>query len=112
MCRNDRPRRSGPSMRGARLGSQAALWLGIAFGAAKAHGVPAAPVLSIEPARVVLEGADARQQLALTFRHDEGSPRNVTRECRFVVEPPGIAMIAPDGVVRPVADGGATISAL
>ena len=116
MWRNHRPRRSGPSRTGAGLGSQAAiglwLWLGIGFGAAMAHGEPAAPALSIEPACVVLEGAGARQQLAVTMRHDDGSPRDLTRECRFVVEPAGIATVAPEGVLRPLADGQATLTAI
>src|SRR5262249_14855781 len=102
--RNHRPRHSRPSMMGAGQGSQAALWLGLwrGFGAAAAGGDPAASPLRIEPPRVVLEGAGVRQQLAITFCHDDGSPRDVTRECRFAVEPAGIATVAPDGVVRPV----------
>src|SRR5205814_560365 len=49
---------------------------------------------------------------AVTLRHDDGSLEDVTRECRFAVEPPGIARVASDGVVHPVADGRATITAM
>jgi hypothetical protein len=68
--------------------------------------------LTIEPATVALSGAEARQQVAVTLRQQDGSLRDVTRECRFVVEPPGIASVGPDGVVRPLADGSGTVRAI
>jgi hypothetical protein len=70
------------------------------------------PGLSIEPARVVLSGRESRQQLAVTHRLTDGSLRDVTRRCRYVVEPETIATVTTDGVVRPRADGVATIRAI
>ncbi|HZW34564.1 MAG TPA: DUF1549 domain-containing protein [Isosphaeraceae bacterium] len=104
MWRKGRPGSSGPSL--------TVVWLWLGFGAATARGEATAPALSLEPARVVLEGAAARQQLAVTFRHEDGSPRDVTRECRFVIEPAGIATVTSDGVVHPVADGRATLTVI
>ena len=63
------------------------------------------PSLSIEPATVVLSSADARRQLAVTVRQADGSVRDVTRDCRFVVEPSTLASINPAGVVQPTSDG-------
>jgi hypothetical protein len=68
--------------------------------------------LEVEPSRVVLDGAPARQQLAVTLRLDDGSLRDVTSRCRFLIEPPGIAAVAPGGVLRPRADGHATLRAM
>ena len=52
---------------------------------------PASSSLTIEPAAVSLSGAEARQQVAVTVRREDGSLRDVTRECRLIVEPAGIA---------------------
>ncbi|MGP0069038.1 MAG: DUF1549 domain-containing protein [Isosphaeraceae bacterium] len=73
---------------------------------------PASSSLTIEPAAVSLSGAEARQQVAVTVRREDGSLRDVTRECRLIVEPAGIATVSPDGVVRPIADGGGILRAI
>jgi hypothetical protein len=61
--------------------------------------------LDVVPVRVELTGRSARQQLAVTLTLADGSLRDVTRLCRFVVEPARLAEITADGVVLPAADG-------
>ena len=61
--------------------------------------------LQVEPPSATLSGRDARQQLAVTLRHPDGSLRDVTRACRFDVEPPGLATVSKTGVVRPARPG-------
>jgi hypothetical protein len=78
-------------------------------GRASARGAPDAGPLEVEPGEIVLTGRDARQQLAVTLRDREGSPRDATREARISVEPPGLIAITPDGVVRPGRSGSGTI---
>jgi hypothetical protein len=68
--------------------------------------------LTIEPPLIILSGAESRQQVAVTLQSTDGSLRDVTRNCRFVVEPPGIATVGADGVVRPLADGNAILRAI
>jgi len=109
---NDRPERARLWRQRARVGSQATLGFWIGFASLFARGDSISPGLNIEPAHVVLSGADARQQLAVTLRHEDGSLRDVTRECRFLVGSGAIATVTPDGVVRPVASGRATIRAI
>ncbi len=55
--------------------------------------------LEIAPSSVNLSGAAARQQLAVTERDDDGSPRDATSHCRFEVEPADIATVQPGGVI-------------
>jgi hypothetical protein len=84
----------------------AAAWTpGLGLQARAAQDGAGLPVLSVEPATVVLSGCGARQQLAVTLRRDDGSPRDVTRACRLVAEPAGLATISPQGVVRPARAG-------
>ena len=68
--------------------------------------------LAVEPARVVLAGRAARQQLAVTLRMGDGSLRDVTSQCRFTIEPAGIGVVAAGGVVLPRTDGQATLRAV
>ena len=42
--------------------------------------------LEVVPSHIVLEGKTARQQLAVTLRQLDGSLRDVTASCRYVVE--------------------------
>ncbi len=65
--------------------------------------------LRIEPGSVVLVGQGARQQLAVTQVLDDGLVRDVTRQCRFQVEPMGIAEVTSGGVVLPRAGGAAQV---
>ena len=50
---------------------------------------------------VLVLGWPCAQQLAVTLRLADGSLRDVTAQCRFVVEPAGIAIVQPGGVVLP-----------
>ncbi|MFI5459318.1 MAG: DUF1549 and DUF1553 domain-containing protein [Isosphaerales bacterium] len=68
--------------------------------------------IEVEPSRVVLVGRAARQQLAVTLRQGDGSLRDVTSLCRFLIEPVGIAVVAPGGVVLPRTDGQAALRAI
>ncbi len=87
------------------IGTLAAIGLLGGFGTVVARGDASSPCLGIVPATVVLSSADARQQLAVTLLLEDGSLRDVTRDCRFVVEPAKLASITPAGVLRPAADG-------
>ena len=64
-----------------------------------------ATTFRVEPARVVLEGEGARQQLAALETLGDGSGRDLTAEARYVVEPPELAEVSASGVVSPRADG-------
>jgi Protein of unknown function (DUF1549)/Protein of unknown function (DUF1553) len=68
--------------------------------------------LEVVPAYIVLEGKTARQQLAVTLRQLDGSLRDVTASCRYVVEPESIAAVTSAGIVFPRADGLATVRAI
>ncbi len=65
--------------------------------------------LSVEPSGVDLDGARSRQQLAVTLWSADGSLRDVTGHCRFVVDPQRVASVEPAGVVRPASDGKARV---
>jgi len=74
-----------------------------------ARGDLAGPPLCVEPPTIRLEGRDSRQQLAVSLRAEDGSVRDVTARCRFVLDPPTIATIDAGGVARPRADGHARL---
>jgi hypothetical protein len=61
--------------------------------------------LSIAPAEVVLRHADDRQQLVVTAWLDDGTLRDVTREASYASENAAIAVVGPDGVVKPHSTG-------
>jgi hypothetical protein len=66
--------------------------------------------LRLEPAVVELIGAEARQQLLATVVSADGE-QDVTDQVAFVSSDPKVAAVSSDGVVLPVADGTATITA-
>jgi len=80
-----------------------ALLASVALGAAP----PAA--IEVEPPAIRLDGATARQQLAVTARLADGSARDLTTGARFDAEPAGVVAVAPGGVVTPIADGRAIL---
>ena len=57
--------------------------------------------LTIEPARVVLDGPLAQQQVIATDRGGAGRVRDVTALAAFEVTPTGIVEIRPGGVLLP-----------
>src|SRR5689334_3187694 len=70
----------------------------------------AAADLSIAPAKIVLRGRRARQQLAVTQSADSHSLRDVTREVEFASSDPAVVMVK-EGVAHPVGNGTAFIIA-
>ncbi len=60
---------------------------------------------------LALRGADARLQLTLSAEYDSGTQRDVSRTAAYEVAPAGIVQISTSGLVTPVADGKATITA-
>jgi hypothetical protein len=81
------------------------------FLAAAAPSTDGAVPLLVEPSSIALRGAEARQQLLVTALRD-GRPTDVTDAAEFVSSQPTIAAVGKDGVVLPVGDGTATITAI
>ena len=67
------------------------------------------PTIRIDPAPIVLEGAAARQQVAVSVEESDGSARDLTASARFSVEPSTVADVSATGVLTPRADGLATL---
>jgi hypothetical protein len=78
-----------------------------------AVGSPAseAYVVSAVPRVVTLQGPDARQQLLVTATHP-GRELDVTDRAKFSSSEPAVAIVGDDGVIKPVGDGTATITAV
>jgi hypothetical protein len=58
-----------------------------------------------------LHGADARQQVLVTARLEDGSLRDYTRAVKYEVKPGNIVKVDGSGFVTPLSDGTATITA-
>src|SRR5262249_32852167 len=86
------------------------LILAVTVQPARADSVP--DRLSIEPGSIKLEGAQARQQVAVTGHFADGSVRDLTTVARFATEPIGIADVSPIGVVTPKSAGQARLLAI
>ncbi len=69
-----------------------------------------AAALRLEPAAPVLSGADGRQQLLVTAVRD-GEEFDATDDALFNSSAPSVATVGPDGLLLPVANGVATITA-
>ena len=67
-----------------------------------------APV-AIHPAKVVLQGAESRQQVTAWLDGSDGSILDVTRTARYTIDPPGIADVSSTGLVTPRSDGRASL---
>jgi Protein of unknown function (DUF1549)/Protein of unknown function (DUF1553) len=78
-------------------------WFSIGATAAETNSVPER--LLIEPPLVRLDGAQARQQIAVTGHFADGSVRDLTADAQFAVELEGVAAVSPSGVVTPTSDG-------
>ena len=59
----------------------------------------------------VLPGQDARQQLVVTGTYSTGQVRDLTRDVTYELAPAGIVQIDKAGLVVPLADGKATLTA-
>jgi hypothetical protein len=60
---------------------------------------------------LTLRGKDARQQLIVTAKLDGDALRDFTRKVTYQASPDGIIKVNADGVVLPVANGTATVTA-
>jgi hypothetical protein len=58
-----------------------------------------------------LRGPDARQQLLATAKLEDGASRDVTRQVAFEVRPEHVVKIGKDGLVTPINDGEAAVTA-
>jgi hypothetical protein len=58
-----------------------------------------------------LRGKDAHQQLLVTAKIDDGALRDWTQKVKYHAAPEGIVHVDAGGVVTPIADGAATITA-
>ena len=68
--------------------------------AANCHGADPAPrSLIVEPARVLLGGANRRQQLLVTAVAADGSQLDVTRDCEFRILNPSVARASRGALV-------------
>lgn len=59
----------------------------------------------------LLRGGDARQQLVTTGKYSTGQVRDLTSKAKYEAQPAGIVQIDETGLVIPLADGEATITA-
>ncbi|MEW6302082.1 MAG: DUF1549 domain-containing protein [Verrucomicrobiota bacterium] len=64
-----------------------------------------------EAAPIVLRGADARRQLLATAAYADGAMRDYTRKVTYKVSPARVVAVNQDGVVTPLGNGSATITA-
>ena len=74
----------------------------------------AAPSLQVEATgtpELSLRGKDAKQQLIVTAKLDDGMLRDFTHKAVYSVAPEGILKVGPSGIVAPIADGSAVITA-
>lgn len=60
---------------------------------------------------IKLRGADARQQLLATGRAADGTLTDLTHAVKYEVAPPGIVQVHGSGLLTPVADGAAVVTA-
>ncbi len=60
---------------------------------------------------LTLRGKDARQQLLVTAKLGDGALRDFTHKASYAASPAGIVKVDSDGVVTPLADGTATVTA-
>jgi hypothetical protein len=70
--------------------------------------------LSIGPSAgqgIMLRGPDARQQVFVTARAADARPHDVTHQVTYSAAPEGIIAVAPDGLLKPLAEGAATLRA-
>src|SRR5215213_198467 len=58
-----------------------------------------------------LRGADARQQLLVTAKLDDGTLRDETRAVKYDIKPANVVKVDTNGFLVPIGDGTATITA-
>jgi len=81
----------------------------------KSPGKPVSLQLHVQPDKtnqsLRLQGADARQQLLVTAKQSSGGPLDFTRKVTYEISPDGIVRVDKNGLLTPLADGAATITA-
>ena len=60
---------------------------------------------------LILRGRDARRQLVVSGDHSGGGSKDYTRGAAYSVEPAGVIEVDETGLVKPLADGKATLTA-
>lgn len=104
-----------------RFAVTALLLLALAF-ANSLHSVAAEPPSAGTLTQVVIEagqsgtpcalsGPDARRQLIVTGGYSNGALRDLTHQVHYTIQPTGIAEVDSTGLVTPLTDGQATITA-
>ncbi len=66
---------------------------------------------SVTDKGVIIRGRDARQQLYVTGEYSSGQFRDLTEQVKFSTQPEGIVAIDETGLVTPIKDGDATVTA-
>jgi hypothetical protein len=89
--------------------SPLALLVVIALVAGPAQADVAVVSVAVSPAKVRLDGPDARYSLLVDGRTMDGRLIDLTRQARFRCRQPKVAAVSSAGVVRALADGSATI---
>ncbi|MEO6739862.1 MAG: DUF1549 domain-containing protein, partial [Chthoniobacteraceae bacterium] len=80
--------------------------------AAAASGKPASLQVEATGApELTLRGKDARQQLLVTAKLGDGAQRDFTHKATYAAAPAGIVNVDANGIVTPLADGKATVTA-
>lgn len=72
-------------------------------------GLSTAADLRVSPEAVVLSGPEAAQQVLVSEVTEESGARDLSRTVQYEVEPPSVATVDERGVVRPLADGHASL---
>ena len=65
--------------------------------------------IAVEPSEIVLDGAGARCQIAVTGHFGDGSVRDLTRESRFQPDRADVLAVSASGVVTPRSNGQARL---
>lgn len=89
---------------------------GAARAASVEPGKPVAPLASLaiengSGPQTVLRGPDARQQMVVTGKLADGKLIDVTGDVKYEVSPAGVIEIDETGLIKPLADGKATLKA-
>jgi hypothetical protein len=66
--------------------------------------------LTVTPIRFDLAGMQEGRQLVVTAQEPSGKQHDLTRHARYSAAPPGIVRVTPQGYVRPLGKGEATIT--
>ena len=68
-----------------------------------------APTFQVAPSTSLLRGSDSLAQIVATGRDPGGSPVDLTGSSRYESRDPKVAVVDPDGLIRPTGDGRTTV---